>query len=241
MKTKHFKFFAFTAIVLILGVSAHAEDLRKIVFLSGNWKFSIGDDSRWANTIYDDSDWEQITVPGQWENQGYNDYNGYAWYRKSFRVRDIPVNTTIYLMLGRIDDVDVVYLNGKEIGSGGKFPPNYETDYNRIRKYTIPADYLKEDNENVIAVKVYDSFLEGTNEIKMSYKEFEILHYLYKNAGKTIHRDDLISSVWSIDYDITTRTVDNFILKLRQKIEADSINPKIILTVHGIGYKMIVG
>lgn len=71
-------------------------------------------------------------------------------------MRDIPPNTTIYLMLGRIDDVDVVYLNGKEIGSGGKFPPDYETAYDRIRKYTIPADYLKEDDENVIAVRVYD-------------------------------------------------------------------------------------
>ena len=82
--------------------------------------------------------------------------------------------------------------------------------------------------------------LEGQNEIKMSHKEFEVLHFLYKNAGKTIHRDDIISAVWSIDYDITTRTVDNFILKLRHKIETDPYNPKIILTVHGIGYKMIL-
>jgi DNA-binding response OmpR family regulator len=82
--------------------------------------------------------------------------------------------------------------------------------------------------------------LQGATEIKMSYKEFEVLHYLYKNAGKIIHRDDLISDVWSIEYDINTRTVDNFILKLRQKIEADSNNPKIILTVHGMGYKMIL-
>ena len=82
--------------------------------------------------------------------------------------------------------------------------------------------------------------LQGATEIKMSYKEFEVLHYLYKNAGKIIHRDDLISGVWSIDYDINTRMVDNFILKLRQKIEADSNNPKIILTVHGMGYKMIL-
>lgn len=82
--------------------------------------------------------------------------------------------------------------------------------------------------------------LKGTDEIKMSYKEFEVLHYLYENAGKIIHRDDLISAVWSIDFDITTRTVDNFILKLRQKIEVDPNNPKIILTVHGLGYKMIL-
>jgi len=83
--------------------------------------------------------------------------------------------------------------------------------------------------------------LEGKSEIKMSYKEFEILHYLYMNAGKIIQRDDLMSDVWGIEYDISTRTVDNFILKLRQKIESDSNNPKIILTVHGIGYKMILG
>ena len=60
------------------------------------------------------------------------------------------------------------------------------------------------------------------------------------NAGKIIQRDDLMSDVWGIEYDISTRTVDNFILKLRQKIEVDPNNPKIILTVHGIGYKMIL-
>ena len=81
---------------------------------------------------------------------------------------------------------------------------------------------------------------DGHQDIKMSHKEFEVLHYLYKNQGKTVDRDDLMSSVWSIDYDITTRTVDNFILKLRQKIETDPVNPRIILTVHGVGYKMVL-
>ena len=77
-------------------------------------------------------------------------------------------------------------------------------------------------------------------EIKLSHKEFEVLHYLFRNAGKSVDRNDLMSDVWSIDHDITTRTVDNFILKLRQKIETDPNNPKIILTVHGVGYKMIL-
>ena len=74
----------------------------------------------------------------------------------------------------------------------------------------------------------------------MSHKEFEVLHYLYRKAGTIIERDDLIYDVWGIEIDISTRTVDNFILKLRQKIEADPNNPKIILTVHGMGYKMIL-
>jgi DNA-binding response OmpR family regulator len=87
--------------------------------------------------------------------------------------------------------------------------------------------------------KNYEASVKG-NPVKMTHKEFEILHYLYNNSNKTVHRDDVMSSVWEIDYEVTTRTVDNFILKLRQKIETDPNHPKIILTVHGIGYKLVV-
>ena len=155
------KLLTFFMLFIILCLSASAEDLRKIVSLSGLWKFSIGDDSKWANPSYDDSGWDQITVPGKWEEQGYNDYNGYAWYRKTFKVNDIPEKTIIYLMLGRIDDADVVYLNGKEIGRNGTFPPNFVTAYDRLRKYVIPADCLKEGSDNVISIKVYDTYADG--------------------------------------------------------------------------------
>jgi len=106
-----------------------------------------------------------------------------------------------------------------KVGSG-------ETEFVEIGK-------LKVNFRNYVAT-------EGKQEIKMSYKEFEILHYMYMNAGKTIQRDDLMSDVWSIDYEVSTRTIDNFIMKLRHKIEADPNNPKIILTVHGVGYKMVL-
>jgi hypothetical protein len=161
MKTKQCKIFFIFLLMSLFGISARAEDLRKILSLSGTWKFSVGDDIKWASPLYDDSGWDQITVPDRWENQGYNEYNGFAWYRKTVNLGDIPANTTIYLMLGRIDDADVVYLNGKVLGKSGNFPPNYETAYNRTRKYAIPAGYLKEDAENIIAVRVYDSYLEG--------------------------------------------------------------------------------
>ena len=108
------------------------------------------------------------------------------------------------------------------IGKEGSVEPEY-----------IDIGNIKVNFKNYIALK-------GKNEIKMSYKEFEILHYMFMNAGKIIQRDDLMSDVWSIDYEVTTRTIDNFILKLRQKIEVDPNNPKIILTVHGVGYKMIL-
>lgn len=80
---------------------------------------------------------------------------------------------------------------------------------------------------------------EGKKEVQLSHKEFEILAYLFKHRNSTVSRDDLLTNIWGYDESPTTRTVDNFILRLRQKIETDPENPKIIITVHGIGYKML--
>jgi DNA-binding response OmpR family regulator len=79
----------------------------------------------------------------------------------------------------------------------------------------------------------------GGKEVSLSHKEFEILRYLWKKRNATLSRDDLLNEVWGYEESPTTRTVDNFILKLRQKIEKDPNNPKIILTVHGVGYKLV--
>jgi len=88
--------------------------------------------------------------------------------------------------------------------------------------------------------KTYRAVVSGT-EVQMSHKEYEILKYLWQNKNNTVSRDSLLNDIWGYEESPTTRTVDNFILKLRQKIETDPNHPKIILTVHGIGYKLITG
>lgn len=75
--------------------------------------------------------------------------------------------------------------------------------------------------------------------LEFTHKEFEVMKYFLEHKGQTISRSELLDEVWGYDAAPTTRTVDNHILKLRQKIEADPANPKIILTVHGIGYKFV--
>jgi hypothetical protein len=140
---------------------ANAEDLRKIVNLSGDWRFSIGDDIAWSNPSFDDSGWDKLDVPGTWEGQGYDDYNGYAWYRKTFTINNLPANTPVYLLLGRIDDADVIYLNGRKIAQDGKLPPEFKTAYDIERKFHIPLEYFNKDGDNVIAVRVYDSYQDG--------------------------------------------------------------------------------
>jgi DNA-binding response OmpR family regulator len=76
--------------------------------------------------------------------------------------------------------------------------------------------------------------------VRMSHKEYSILKYLVERKNEIISRNELLEKVWGYDESPTTRTVDNFIVKLRHKIEDDPNSPKIILTVHGTGYKLIL-
>jgi two-component system response regulator VicR len=74
--------------------------------------------------------------------------------------------------------------------------------------------------------------------VKMSSKEIDILNFLYSHKGESVDRYDIISNVWEPNSEVTTRTIDNFIVKLRQKIEQNPSNPKHIITIHGKGYKI---
>ena len=139
----------------------YAGGWEQVLNLKGKWRFTIGDDLDWADPDYPDEDWEQIWVPTPWENEGFHGYNGFGWYRKTFSGRDIPTQQSLYLVLGYIDDVDEVYLNGVRIGISGAFPPEFITAYRSRRCYPIPNQYLNPEGENVIAVRVYDSQLSG--------------------------------------------------------------------------------
>jgi two-component system alkaline phosphatase synthesis response regulator PhoP len=72
---------------------------------------------------------------------------------------------------------------------------------------------------------------------ELSTREFNLLRHLIQNRGRVLSRDQILNKVWGYDYDGTPRTIDNFINKLRQKIEHDAQDPRWILTVRGSGYK----
>ncbi len=75
--------------------------------------------------------------------------------------------------------------------------------------------------------------------IRVTPKEFKTLEFFTKNAERVISRDELLNDVWGYQNYPTTRTVDNHILKLRQKLETDPANPSHLLTVHGVGYRFV--
>lgn len=148
-------------ILALLINRAYPEIWNEIIDLHGYWKFEIGDDSSWIDPNFDDSNWEEIKVPSSWEDQGFPGYDGYAWYRIQFFLTLENITKSLYLHLGRIDDVDEVYLNGNLIGSTGSFPPNYNTAYHIHRSYILPAVYFNSGGNNIIAVRVFDERLVG--------------------------------------------------------------------------------
>ena len=152
-----------TIIIIIMGFGRFVEcqSWDRLINLKGSWKFSIGDDMNWSKPGYDDRGWESIKAPSAWEDQGYNGYDGYAWYRKHFKVPSSAKGKYLTLKLGRVDDVDQTYINGHFIGASGKFPPDYKTAYFAWRVYYIPEKFLNYDQDNVIAVRVYDGELSG--------------------------------------------------------------------------------
>jgi DNA-binding response OmpR family regulator len=75
--------------------------------------------------------------------------------------------------------------------------------------------------------------------VELTAQEFKTLKFLLQNAERVITRDELLNTVWGYQNYPSTRTVDNHILKLRQKLEKDPSNPVHFRTVHGIGYKFV--
>ena len=81
--------------------------------------------------------------------------------------------------------------------------------------------------------------LKADEEKKLSTTEFKVLHFMIDHEGEVISRNQLLDEVWGYDAFPTTRTVDNYILSLRKKIENDPANPLYLITVHKAGYKFV--
>jgi len=163
-------------------------------------------------------------------------------------VRKKGINTPIILLTAKGEEIDKVL--GLELGADDYVtkPFSLRELLARIKANLRRSEELPSTNNpgGMVAIgrldinfSSYTAFEEGTP-VQLSHKEFEILHYLWEKRNATVSRDDLLNDVWGYDETPTTRTVDNFVLRLRQKTEKDFNHPQIIITVHGIGYKLVV-
>ncbi len=157
---KHF----LSALVLTCTVSlpSFAQD----IFLE-NAKFQVGDDASWAGVNIDESAWRQISNTTTWTSQGVKCENGFGWYRYHVTIPKSMLDKsdlkeTVDFNMGKIDDADEVYLNGKLIGKTGKFPSDaggYQSQWSKPRLYSVKVNsgLIKWDADNVLAVRVYNA------------------------------------------------------------------------------------
>ena len=161
---------------------------------------------------------------------------------KDLRTND--VNTPILMLTGKKEEIDEIV--GLEIGAD-----DYMTKPFSVRKVVAHVKAIlrrpkeiKSDIDEYSFSDVYLNFKgqeakKGEQEIELSAMEYKVMKYFIQREGEVIERNELLNEVWGYENYPSTRTVDNFILNLRKKIEEDHHNPKHLLTVHRAGYKFI--
>lgn len=109
-----------------------------------------------------------------------------------------------------------------------------------LRRQNLPEDTSKDSNDIVIGnltihPNAYIVSRDG-EQIELTHREFELLHYLAKHIGQVMTREHLLETVWGYDYFGDVRTVDVTVRRLREKIEENPSNPTWIVTRRGVGY-----
>lgn len=110
---------------------------------------TVNDEVIWAAKNLDDSNWIPINVPGLWESQGFDGFDGFGWYRTTFELTEEQANNSITLHLGMVDDSDYVWLNGIKVGETIE-------QYDTQRIYLIDSKFVSP-GKNTLAVKVHDT------------------------------------------------------------------------------------
>ncbi|MEN9845798.1 MAG: hypothetical protein RIS36_945 [Pseudomonadota bacterium] len=158
-------------------------------------------------------------------------------------LRMAGISTPLILLTARSTEVDKVL--GLDLGADDYLAKPFgmleliarvKALLRRIQRVTS-IDEIKF-SDVVVDFKAYRA-LKNQEPIELSAREYRLLRYLVSKQGSVVTRDELLDEVWGYNSYPTTRTVDNHIARLRQKIESNIDEPQHILTVHGVGYKFV--
>jgi len=155
-------------------------------------------------------------------------------------LRKNKVDTPVIFLSAKSTETDKI--NGLDLGgddymtkpfSVGELLARVKSILRRLKEYE-EKPYLFGDV--VVDLRGQTVRLRGTP-VNLTSKEFQLLRVLITSNGKVLPRETILQKVWGFDYYGTARTIDNFINRLRQKIEDDVNEPRYIVTVRGVGYK----
>jgi two-component system alkaline phosphatase synthesis response regulator PhoP len=159
-------------------------------------------------------------------------------------LRNNGLDTPVIMLTARGQEIDKVI--GLEMGADDYVtkPFSIKELLARVRAQLRRANRQVADIESytfgdvALNFKRYEA-TKGEEKIELSPREFDLMKYFIQHRGETISRDQLLDDVWGYDNYPFTRTVDNHIAKLRQKVETVPAEPKFIITVHRVGYKFL--
>ena len=227
--------------ILIVEDEAHlADGLRFNLEADGHDVDVEGDGARALTTLLEDRPRYDAVVldvmlPGK---------DGFDVVR-SLRAAGHYVPVLMLTARGRPEDV----LHGFEAGADDYLPKPFELKIllARLRGLLRRREWLKhaghEHESLTFAGKRLDlEALElhvGNKAYQLTQMECDLLQYLVRNAGKAVSRKTILEEVWDLREDTDTRAIDNFIVRLRRYIEVDPTKPKHLVTVRGVGYKLI--
>lgn len=157
-------------------------------------------------------------------------------------------NVPIIMVTAKDDEVDKVV--GLEVGADDYLtkPYSYRELVARIRavlRRTSPTD--KVEAEPPAVLEVGDLTLDsdahvvtvGGTPVQMPLREFELLEMFMENPGRVLTRAQILDRIWGLDYIGDTKTLDVHVKRIRAKIEEDPAHPQVLITVRGLGYKLV--
>lgn len=159
-------------------------------------------------------------------------------------LRQDGISTPILMLTSKKQEIDE--LIGYEIGANHYVtkPFSIRVLIARIKAMLRPPSEGKKDIEEYTFGDVYIDFkkqeaMKNRQTIKLTPREFKILKFFAQYEGEVVSRDMLLNGVWGYENFPSTRTIDNFILSIRKKIEDNASKPKHLITVHTAGYKFV--
>jgi len=170
---------------------------------------------------------------------------GINGYQVCEQVRRRGIHIPILILSARSQENDII--RGLEAGADdyvtkpfsiGELLARVRAMFRRVEVVHKKSTSIVEVGDAKIDVESHVVEIDGRQE-DLGFYATAILQFLDERRGEPVSRDEILDAVWGMDANPTNRTVDNFIMKLRRKLEVDPAAPRYILTVYGQGYKLV--
>jgi DNA-binding response OmpR family regulator len=150
----------------------------------------------------------------------------------------------IIMLTARSQETDKI--RGLEVGaddyvtkpfSVGELVARINAIFRRLHRAAAPDEEIRIGGA-VIYPRKHELTRKGRT-VSLSFYEVELVRLLWERAGQPVPREEILDKIWGISGHASTRSVDNFVVKLRKKIEENAAKPQHIVTIYGTGYKLV--